>query len=698
MSGGLKVGDLYVLLSAKTSAFGKSMESAAKMTEKVAKKIKASAQEIGRVGAIMAAGIGAALAIAAQHNAAVANEVQRSKDVFATFANEIATMMLPALREMNQILRDALGWWQALSPETKAQIAHWVEIATVVGLAAIVFGKVAGLVAALAPLFGALGAVLSIGLTPLLLIVGAVVALGVAVALLHKAWRENWGGIQEKTRSVVEALSGYWQSFKEWMSTNFFDWFIDKWAEIEKTIAHAGNFLKHPFDSGQRDVANRGSDEDINKWAAKLKVDVGSALELAADKVQAGADTVIDEWRIIASEVKHAFQAIIGLEGVQNATVMSSAAQTHVSTAQRLGEVGEQGRMAEFYKDADVIREGFGSSKKLGDEDEQGFTSAGVAEAYKEEIATRQRFNDSLKGLVKGLASAAMSVTAKLGDLGKVINSAVSGFQSGGWIGAIVAVVMELFSMWEGFQEILDYANSQVMGAVKDLASGFEGLKEGLMTFMDASGVMTDVIMQILNPILKIVGGILKAISPLIEAIAVALSGLVPIFELLETVLGPIFEVVGYVLRFVALTILGTMNGLLMLWQGILEIVNAIVKATRGGVEDAGIRKMLNENWQRILGVQEQMKNMFETGSVTRGERAIDRLADAADRATESLTNLPTGVKIAYERFAAASALTGAGAGSPSFGSISYETVERENARQSFRNSGNTTAFRRRGG
>lgn len=694
MSGGLKVGSLFVTVNAVTSSFSKSMMSAAKLTETTAKTIKRHATEIGRVGTMMAAGIGAALAVAAQHSKAVSAELANQKAVFGQVAGEIATMMLPALHQMSELLRQGLGWWQSLGTETKSSIGNWVGIATAIGLVSLAVAKVAGIVAAVAPAFAAIGSVASVAFLP---IIAALAAIVVGVAIVHKAWRENWGGIQEKTRSVIETISGYWGRFKNWLSTSFFDWFIDKWAAIEKTLAHAGNFLKHPLDEGQRGAMNRGADQDIDKWARSMKGGaMGESLKLAADKVKDFAGVVTSEWKLMAKEVGDAFKKAAGFTGAAGS--VSSAApkgqwfeamgytkeshdriESNVSRGHRMGGTAVAVRSSEDARDS--AAEFWKGMEDLGPMGAQ-IVSAGYG--FKESIKT------AFDGISRSIMSAAMSVTSKLGDLGQVINSAVSGFQSGGWIGAIVAVVMELFSMWEGFAEILDYANSQVMGAIKDLAGGFEGLKDGLMPLMDALGVVTDVSMSQIAPILKIVGKVLKAIAPMIEAIAVSFSGLTPIFELLEAILGPIIEAIGYVLRFVGLTILGTMNGLLMLWQGILEAVREIVKVfDRGAAEE--INKEMSKNWQKILGVQEQMRNLFETGSINRGERSIDKLADAADRAAESLTNIPSGVKVALAQFTAMQGLAGTASSTSGEATFSYDAVIREDKRQTFRKTGNGT-------
>lgn len=667
MSGGLKVGDLYVLLSAKTSAFGKGMEDAAKLTEKIARKIKAAATEIGHAGAMIGGAIAAALAVAAQHNAVVASQVQQTKDIFATFATEIGTMMVPVLSEMNEKLRELLGWWQALSPETKASIANWIEVATTVGLAALALGRVSGLVAVLAPAFQAMGAAVALGLGPLLAVAAVLGAIFFGVAYLHKAWRENWGGIQEKTRSVLEAISSYWQSFKDWLSHSFFDWFIDKWAAIEKALAHAGNFLSNPINSANRDQENKVSDESIDGWAGRMKGGaIGEALRLASEQVEKFAVEGVQEWKLMLADAVSWTKKTLGFTGQQGNVSVHTQTPTVVAAAQRLGEAGEQGRMSDFYEkmDAKDLMRGTG---KLGEDGEQGKMTADLAQEYQDEIKVREFFNGQLDQLGRAVTAAISSFASKLGSLGQVINAGIQGFQSGGIWGAIIAVFIELFSKFKRFQELIDIGNGQVMQAITDLSSGFNDLVNGLRPLMGAVGMVAGVIHGILNPILHIIGKAFEQLAPVLGLISTILQPITWLFEFigglfdgLSQVLAPFTKILDYVMRFIGLTILGTMNGLLGLWTGILDMVREIVHAVGGNTTD--LDRLRKEAVEKQNGIQQQMRNLAEKGysqlaneSANTAEK-IGKLGDMADKVSEQLTNIPQGFKVALAQFGSTTA------------------------------------------
>lgn len=79
-------------------------------------------------------------------------------------------------------------------------------------------------------------------------------AIALAVGFLCKVWTEDWGGIQEKTRSVVEAVSGFYSGY----ILPFFDevarrvsafgdeWALE-WAFVKITFENAWNILKGVF-------------------------------------------------------------------------------------------------------------------------------------------------------------------------------------------------------------------------------------------------------------------------------------------------------------------------------------------------------------------------------------------------------------------------------------------------------------------
>jgi len=695
VSGGLKVGDLYVMLSAQTSAFGKGMEDAAKIAEKVSRKIKAAANEIGRAGVAIGAGIAAALAVAAEHNATVATQVRQTKDIFATFATEIGAMMVPVLREMNVHLREMLGWWQSLTPETKQQIAHWVEIATAVGVAALAIGKVSGIVSTLMPAFEAMGAAVALGMTPLLAFGAVIAGIFVGVALLHKAWRENWGGIQEKTRSVIESISGYWNSFKEWLSTNFFDWFIDAWAAVEKSIAHAMNFLKNPVNVASREQANNASDEMIDKWSKDMKGGaMGDALKLAADQVKKYTVEGIDEWKLMLGDAVDWTKKTLGFTGKQGAVTV------HTNTPEyRIGEMnGPITANESWMKDMGVSNdEMFKEDYKEDTDKSMSESLMQVSQEYDREVKMREVFNDQLDKLGSAVQSGISAFASKLGSLGETINAGIQGFQNGGIWGAIIAVFIELFSKFKRFQELIDIGNGQVMTAIQELSSGFNDLVNGLRPLIGAVGMVAHVIHQVLNPIFHIIGKVLQQLAPVIglistilAPIAMSFEALGGLFDMLGQVMAPVFDAINFVMKFIGETVLGIMFGLLTAWMSILGVIYNIIKSLGG--DTSGTAKLYHDAEMKRADVFKQMTDLWSKGydgladeSANAAEK-VGKLGDAADKVSEQLLNIPQGFKVALAQFNA----TSPGSMSSSVGSsASYASNDAE--REQFLQTGSIT-------
>jgi hypothetical protein len=258
-------------------------------------------------------------------------------------------------------------------------------------------------------------------------------------------------------------------------------------------------------------------------------------------------------------------------------------------------------------------------------------------------------------------------------------------------------VIVELLSKFKRFQELIDIGNGQVQQILTTLGPGLNALVDALREFMGASGIMTQVIMQILNPILKIIGRVLKLLSPLIEVVATALSGLAPIFEMLETVLGPIFDVLGYILSFVGTTILAAMAALLGLWQGILAIIFEISKAWTGGQGDQGIHDMMNANEKKLNDVGDQMKSLWDHGGHDLGNSAADasekvgKLGDTAEQVSRQLTNIPAGFNTVLREWQASFATSSTASMGGSSGSLGGSSAQQQSERDAFRTTGNGT-------
>ncbi|WP_141620506.1 hypothetical protein [Myxococcus sp. AB036A] len=154
--GGLKVGDLYVIVTASIGQALKSMGQLVKATEEMAKQVKEAAEPIGNLGAVVAAGIGAAVAAAAASNYELRRELKHLTDLLYTLAAEIGDLFGPTVKRLTAFIDKLVATYQRLSPTQKraaADMAVWVAGG---GLAIGTVGKLAGVVEGLAKSSGIL--------------------------------------------------------------------------------------------------------------------------------------------------------------------------------------------------------------------------------------------------------------------------------------------------------------------------------------------------------------------------------------------------------------------------------------------------------------------------------------------------------------------------------------------------------------
>jgi hypothetical protein len=238
------------------------------------------------------------------------------------------------------------------------------------------------------------------------------------------------------------------------------------------------------------------------------------------------------------------------------------------------------------------------------------------------------------------LAEAGMSVISKVGGkLGEFANAAVQGFQTGGPIGAIIGVLVELLTSLETIKESFDIAN------------------EGL-------------------------GAMLKAISPLFKVFVRINESinktLIPIFEKLT----PLFDALGSVLELFMIP-MTAMNDLmaeaLPIFQPLFDALKEMAKVIKdvvdffkdpfgGGGPDATFDEVKDElikmieaglievDGDGLIEVFGQVIDVSDWFADTAGDaaEAMDEFGEKAKEATEQLTNVPSGFKIAAARFGAA--------------------------------------------
>lgn len=690
---GMNLGTLLVKMNAETKALAKGMRDGLREVQEAAKAMKRLGAEVATAGAAVTGFFAGMVKAAAAVDFGVKKSVDRLKDSFLTLAVQVAHMVMPAIQQLSQLLRDLANWFAGLPSSTKRAISDFALFAVKAGAVGIALSKVSGLVSGLMGLFsGFAGVVASIGAGPVALLLAGITALLVAVAVLHKAWRQNWGGIRDSSKQVIETISQWWVKFRDFLS--------DLWVDVVDGVRRA--ILKMLSLWEQTQVALGRDPEKAAKGRQAGELAVNEAASAVSTPGKAKALVLEAAAAVKAAGLDVAKELVLVAKEVRNALGLTSSGGA--APGQSSSKVG-QGGAVERYSDAveNAIKHSLDKPQRVnsmpglrGGTDvraaAEGFwegmeglgpIGAGIAGSVQQfALDLKDAFQAGMQQLGGALKFGGELMLTKMGELGQVIQTGIQGFQSGGIWGAIIGVFIELLSRFERFQEIIDIGNGQMKQFIDMLSDAFNPIIDALRTFMGASGYLTEVVITLLTPIFEQLGRAIEGFVPLIMAVAEALALFQPIFEFIGEILGPIFDLLGYIMRFVGLTILGTMNGLLLLWQGVLHVVNAIVKAVTGGQGGKDLDRMLEENQTRINETQAKMKRLAETGMVEVAKAAADtseeigKMGEAAEEASHQLQllNVPEGYKDTFARFASI-AMSSSGGG---FGTLDAGTERRQ--------------------
>lgn len=282
---------------------------------------------------------------------------------------------------------------------------------------------------------------------------------------------------------------------------------------------------------------------------------------------------------------------------------------------------------------------------------------AADAHAQIEEAARQQG-----RKVAQGFAAVGMSMVGKMEDLGDVMNAGIQGFQQGGpWV-ALAAVVMELFSKFEGFGQIVDYGNRQLKMVMDVLKPAFDELLKAVMTVMEASGPLTKAIFSSLVPVIKAISGALdkvfKVLKPIFSIISMLTDMTMPVIDALQSladafdpfeiglqVLGTIFNVIGLVM-------LGIARGVVWVVEGVLYIVKGISDFFGG---NAGIDKAYNDVADAGRKMDEKLKylseNLTNVNATFEDPPDLEDTKDGLAEFTSALTNAPAGFRYAAAAF-----------------------------------------------
>lgn len=284
-------------------------------------------------------------------------------------------------------------------------------------------------------------------------------------------------------------------------------------------------------------------------------------------------------------------------------------------------------------------------------------------------VSLQDKIATTFEGIGQSLTN---SLINSGGTFGATVNAAMKGFQSGGIWGALMAAISSLLEHSKVFQYIINIANA----TAQQLADSLGSLLSGLEPIMGALANVQKQLLSNLTPIFKEFSQSLAQLAPMIQELVPILAMLTPVFSLLGKALqainwvtNGINQIVFYIIKGVGEGIIWILIQLANVWNGIISAVQSVFQSIASidiniGGKDLGHPFGFLNDWSNSLegakastdgltAAQTQLKGLtWDQASATAANTAAQLAnSDALDKATESLTNVPEGFKVAMERF-----------------------------------------------
>lgn len=640
----LKIGSLYVSLTANSTGLVKGFAEAAKAAEKIARDVKRVANEVAAATAVMA-GLGiVAVKMAATVDGPTKAALEGAERSVKVLAVQVADLLLPAVKEISDAFRTAAAWVAGLDPETRRSISSFAVLAVQLALGAKALSLVATMGGAVISVFRGIAAVIvTIGAGPLLEIVAVVAVVIAAVLLLHRAWRKNWGGIQEATASVVGWLKDAFGQFADFMG-KVWDFLVDGAAKFVGALLDVGEKVEKL--TGQN-LGVAGMREGFAGMFKDLKSGSFFADAFKFGKTIAAeiAEGIADE----AGRIKREVSEALGLDKIKKGTPiglgrgmpsMHSDASSHDSAAShgsaerdRSGGGGTVGLSRDDMISGAVNASDWGEAQKVLKSGLDGAADFGT---------TLTVWGKRMSGV---FAQAGQQI---FGAVGTLVSAIAEGANKGGVIGAFMAGILEVVKSASSAMQFLGTA----MEFVKQLGTMIEPLVKPVFDVLtDVLGAVIKILGPIfaaLKPLFAIITDVINYLFPIISAIGSLFEALSPILEVVFKVIGmilqilePIFKLVGGVIKVVATVLLGIIIG--------LNELAAAFGDKKAAAESKRLRKLVDDMWKE--GADDRFRaDSHAAGAAMRLAGSANTAADAAQNVADALTNVPSGYKIALAR------------------------------------------------
>lgn len=649
----LSLGTLFVKLSADPSELQAKLEASAAKVKKFADGFDKAAKEVGKVGLALTALGGASIRTAAQFDSGVKKATDDLSNTYNNLAVEIGRMLIPAIEAINKGLTIVFNVIKNMSPEMKSFVGVFGALAAGMMTAAPLFGKLVqgfsgmySMVTKLIPMLAGLSA-------PVLIFIAAIAAVVAAIPLLWQAWEDNVGGIQEITGEVIDWIVKAWK----WLTDKLgpiFSWIGEAFNNVMKFAYQAFKLFASKVISGWNEISKMlgGPDftNEINAFWATMdaafsdgyKSLVPMAVD-AFDKSFAYAKRAYTNFGAMLKEkVGGAFKDIMAL-GDQAAPKLNSLAdgQKNIAEAALAGLKAEEERLDlldaerkkmeeiaaaswDAYK-ADQARMGIGVTGQQGRVG--GVSTAVMSEKDKAANEARMRQVESQPQAMQQIGEQALGSIGKLGGIVSTFANTLS--MTGDPMIAAIAALVALLPSLKGFDVVLNAADEVFGVLVTTLGDTMMPLFVAVAMIFKSLAKVLEILMAVLGPVLNF---IFKIIATVVGGVMIAGAAIVRgLMWAVGWLLDTLADLIGWLLGDQADWLRNTANN---------------IRSSMPDPNDLG--KMIEDMWNDNYGPD--IANKFDAG-MKPVEISAGNAAEALDKLTESLTNVPAGFKIAAARF-----------------------------------------------
>lgn len=723
----MKIGSLFVSLFAQTDAFSKSMAGAMKDVEKFSREVKKAANDAAQIAGSLTALGGAALKLASDVSGPTKAAMDELKLSMQQAAKPVAEALLPAVREASSVIRGMGKAFAELSPETKAIVGEVFKVAAAVTAASLVVGRLAATVNLLAGVFsGTFAAIAAVGTGPLLGIVAGIGLTIGAITLLHRAWRLNWGGIQQVATDVVSTLKDVFGTLAETIG-KVFDFIVDQVANFIELNLKGIDALQKAF--GKKFVDVDALRAGFTGLFADLKSGAffNEALKFGKAVGSEMGSALLEEWKLIGKElglddlmakVRSIGSGAALTVGPKRPLISGSLAETRMMGFGNRIDASDAAARRAVNPELRGPRRLSQTSSVRGEDARRNF------EAFQQ--AQQQAAEEAAQATKSSLVNTTQTFVSKLGEAGGIINNVVNAASQGGPWAAVAAALGELLTKTKSFVDVMNIAAGGLQVVTQALEPVAKTLFTALGQVLAPAFQVVAVAVQAISPVLATVAQVLGMVAPIVMLLVPVVRSLQPLLQFVADVLKavfsalePVFRVIFFVVQGIMIVVTAVQRGIVTVWNSLLEAIATIVDGvvalfTAGIVTNGGdfVRKGKGSVSGLDASIEELTKLNYDSAAAAAARAAADLgakgaaegLGDTMQKVNEAFTNLPSGFKVAAARFNADvggydPGFGGGGGGNITIGSITIQANDSAEAvdqletmlvRRAFRGTGHT--------